>query len=62
MLETIIEHNDSSKAQLLKEKLWQVVNTIAAETEKEEQDAKRNDNNVTTDTFIHSPVTTNISR
>ena len=32
------------------------------ETEYEERDAKRNANNVTTDTFIQSPVTTNTPR
>ena len=31
-----------------------------AETEEEERDAKRNSNNVTMDTFIQSPVMTNM--
>ena len=33
-----------------------------AETEDEERDAKRNANNVTKDTFIQPPVTTNTPR
>ena len=33
-----------------------------AETEKQEEDAKRNVNNVTMDTFFQSPVTINTQR
>ena len=51
----MIEHNDRSKTPLLKEKIRQAINTIVAETEDEERYAKRNANNVTTDTFIQPP-------
>ena len=33
-----------------------------AETEVEERDAKNNSNNMTTDTFIQPPITTNTPR
>ena len=58
----MIEHNDPSKTPLLKEKLWQEINAIVAETEYEERYAKCNVSNVTTDTFIQSPVITNTPR
>ena len=59
---TIIEHNDSSKTIMSKNKLRQAINTIVVETEDGERDAKRNVNNMTTDTFIQPPVTTNTPR
>ena len=62
MLENTIEHNDRTKTPLSKEKLWQEINTIVAETEDEERDAKRNANNMITDTFIQPQVTTNTTR
>ena len=58
----MIEHNDWSKKPLSKEKLWQAINTIVAETEDEERDAKRNANNMITDTFIQPPATTDTPR
>ena len=33
-----------------------------AETEEEEEDSEHNANNMTTDTFVHPPVTTNTQR
>ena len=62
MLETIFEHNDLHNVPFYNEKLWQSVSTIMEETEEEECDAKRNANNVTMDTFIQFPVTTNTPR
>ena len=62
LLGDIIEHNDRSKTPLSKEKLWQAINTIVVETEDEEWEAKLNTNNMTTDTFIHPPVTANTPR
>ena len=56
LLETMLEHNDRTKTPLSKEKLQQEINIIVEETE----EGKLNANNVTTDTFIHPPVTTNI--
>ena len=58
----MIEHNDRSKKPLSKEKFQQAINTIVVETEDEERYAKRNANNVTTDTFIQPLVTTNTQR
>ena len=58
LLKNMIEHNDCTKTSFSKEKLWQVINMIVAETEEEE----RNANNVTTDTFIHPPITKNTPR
>ena len=58
----MIEHNDRSKTPLSKEKFQQEINTIVAEIEDEEQYSKRNANNLTTDTFIQPPVTTNTQR
>ena len=58
MLKTMIKHNDRSKTPFSKEKIRQAINTIVEETEDEE----RNTNNVTTDTFIHTPVTANAPR
>ena len=57
--ETIIANNDRHKVTFSNEKLRQVVNTMVEETEGEERDAKHNTNNVATDTFIQSPITTN---
>ena len=48
MLENTIEHNDRTKTPLSKEKLWQEINTIVAETEEE----GRNANNMTMESFI----------
>ena len=62
LLETIIEHNDRHETPFSKQRLRQVVNTIVAETEEEERDAKLNTNNVITDNFIQPPVTTNTPR
>ena len=62
LLETLIEHNNCSKKSISKEKLWQEINIIVEETEYEERDAKRNTNNVTTETFIQPPITTNTPR
>ena len=62
MLGTMIAHIDRSKTPLSKYKLQQAITTIVAETEDEEWDAKCNDNNLTTDTFIQPPVTTNTPR
>ena len=45
-----------------KEKFQQAINTIVAETEDEERYEKRNANNLTTDTLIQPPVTTNTPR
>ena len=58
LLETMIEPNDRTKTPFKKEKLQQAINTIVEETEEEE----RNANNVTTDTFIHPPISTNAPR
>ena len=55
----MIEHNDSSKKPLSKEKLRQAINTIVAEMEEKEHDTERNANNVTMDTFCQPPSTTN---
>ena len=55
LLETMIGHNDRTKTPLSKEKLLQVINTIVTETEEEDL----NVNNVTMETLIHPPVTTN---
>ena len=61
LLEITIEHTDRSKTPFSNEKLRQAINMIVEETkaEDEEQDAKHNANNVTKDTFIQPPVTTN---
>ena len=55
LLETMIEHNDLTNTPFPKKKLRQAINTIMAEME----EGKRNYNNVTTDTFIHPPISTN---
>ena len=62
MLETLIDHNDRHNASLSSEKLRQAFRRVMAETEEEERDAKRNANNVTMDTLLHSPVTINTQR
>ena len=54
----MIEHNVCSNTPLSKEKLQQAINNILEETEDEE----RNANNVSTDTFVQPPVTTNAPR
>ena len=61
-METIVEHDDRHNVQFTNENIWQAVSTIMAETEEGEHDAKRNANNLITDTFIQSPVTTNTPR
>ena len=62
LLENMIEHNDCSKTTFSKEKLIQAISTVMTETEDEKQDAKRNANNMTMDTFIQPPVMTNTPR
>ena len=62
LVETLMDHNDCHNAPLSNEKLRQAVSTVIVETEEEERDTKRNVNNVTMDTFIQSPVTTNTQR
>ena len=54
----MIEHNDLSKTPFSKQKLRQEISTIMEATEDEEHNA----NNVTTDTFIPTPSTTNAPR
>ena len=58
LLQTMIEHNDRRKTLFSKEKLRKAINMIVSETEEEECNA----NNVTIDTFIQTPVTTNTPR
>ena len=53
-----IEHNYRTKTPFSKDKLQQSINTIMSGTKGEESNA----NNVTTDTFIQTPVTTNTPR
>ena len=59
LVKTLIDHKDRQNLPLSNEKLRQSVSTVMVETEEEERDAERNSNNVTMDTFIHSPITTN---
>ena len=62
LLETIIYHNDCYNVPFSNEKLRQAVSTIMSETEEGERGAKRNSNNITMDTFIKSPTTSNTPR
>ena len=62
LMETLIDHNGCHNVPLSNEKLQQAVSTVISETEEGERDAKRNANNVSMDTFIHSPVTTDTPR
>ena len=61
-METLIDHNDRHNVPLSNEKLRQGVSTVMAEKEEEECDTKCNANNLTMDTFIQSPATTNTPR
>ena len=58
LLQNMIEHNDRRKTLFSKEKLRKAINMIVSETEEEECNAS----NVTIDTFIQTPVTTNTPR
>ena len=62
MLETIIEHNNRHNVPFSKKKLRQSFSTIMVKIKEKERDAKRNTNNVTTDTFIQSPYMSNTTR
>ena len=62
LVETLIDHNDCHNVPFSNENIRQSVSTVMAETEEEERDAKHNTNNVTMDTFIQSPITTNTQR
>ena len=62
LLENIIKHNDCHNVPLSNEKLQKAVSSIMSEMEEEEQYAKRNANNVTMDTLVQSPLTTNTPR
>ena len=61
-METLIDHNDCHNLPFSNQKLQQEVSTVMTETEEEERDEERNANNVTMDTFIQSPATTNTPR
>ena len=56
MLYHIIEHNECHGTPMSNKKLWE---TVIIVMEDEEKYAKRNINNVITDTFFQSPVTVN---
>ena len=56
LLEYLIEHNHRHGTPISNEKLQESVIRVMDD---EEKDAKRNVNNVTTDTLFYSPVTVN---
>ena len=58
----MLEHNDCSKTQFLKEILLQAINTTVVEMEDEELDAKHNVDNMITDNFNQPTITTNKQR
>ena len=59
MLDQIIKHNHRHGTPMSNEKLQEAVIRIM---EDKERDAKRNVNNVTTDTLFQSPVTVNAQK
>ena len=58
-LETLVAYNDHHNAPMSNDKIRQAISTVMSETEEGKNDAKRNANNMTMDTFYQSPVTNN---